>query len=72
MSPTFDQPYQYLTFMSPLSIDRATALGKFIASNANNHPEANNVRERLTAQVNAYFRGYRGILGLAYLELLAV
>jgi methyltransferase family protein len=35
-------------------------------------PDAAEVRERARSQRDAYFRGYRGILGLGYLQLLAV
>jgi hypothetical protein len=36
------------------------------------HPDADEARDRARRQRDAYFRGYRGILGLAYLQLLAV
>jgi hypothetical protein len=36
------------------------------------HPNAQRVRERAQAQGFAYFQGYRGVLGMAYLALVAV
>jgi len=44
---------------------------RWLAGHADDHPEAAAVRARMVAQSNAYFRGYRGVLGMAYLELLA-
>jgi cyclopropane fatty-acyl-phospholipid synthase-like methyltransferase len=44
---------------------------RWLAENPAAHPEAPAVRERMRAQGNAYFRGYRGVLGMAYFELLA-
>jgi SAM-dependent methyltransferase len=43
----------------------------WLAGHPPEHPDAAAVRTRLHAQSNAYFKGYRGILGMAYLELLA-
>ena len=45
---------------------------RWLAGHPNEHPAAGGVSAALLAQNNAYFRGYRGILGMAYLELLAV
>jgi hypothetical protein len=44
----------------------------WLARHGPDHPDAADVRQRAKDQRDAYFRGYRGILGLAYLELLAV
>jgi len=42
------------------------------AQHAPDHPDAEEVRRRARAQQSGYFGGYRGVLGLAYLRLLAV
>jgi predicted O-methyltransferase YrrM len=44
----------------------------WLADHEPGHPDEAEVRERARRQRDAYFRGYRGILGLAYLQLLAV
>lgn len=44
----------------------------WLAGHEPDHADAVEVRERAKRQRDAYFRGYRGILGLAYLQLLAV
>ena len=44
----------------------------WLALHGPDHPDAAEVRARAQAQRDAYFRGYRGILGLAYLQLIAV
>ncbi len=44
----------------------------WLATNDPAHPDAAEVRDRARRQRDAYFRGYRGILGLGYLQLLAV
>ena len=44
----------------------------WLAEHDPDDPDAPEVRERAQRQRDAYFRGYRGILGLAYLQLLAV
>ncbi len=44
----------------------------WLAEHGIDHPDAEEVRARAKRQRDAYFRGYRGILGLAYLQLLAV
>jgi len=44
----------------------------WLAPHAPDHPEAAEVRGLAERQHAAYFCGYRGILGLAYLELVAV
>lgn len=45
---------------------------RWLAAHPSDDPHADAVRARLEAQQNAYHRGYRGVLGMAYLELLAV
>jgi cyclopropane fatty-acyl-phospholipid synthase-like methyltransferase len=45
---------------------------RWLAEHDADHPDAAEVRARAQRQRNAYLRGYRGILGLAYLQLLAV
>ena len=45
---------------------------RWLAEHPAEHPSAAEVHGRLLAQQNAYYRGYRGILGMAYLELLAI
>jgi SAM-dependent methyltransferase len=45
---------------------------RWLAGHPADHPEAERVRELAARQRSAYLGGYRGILGLAYLELLAV
>jgi predicted O-methyltransferase YrrM len=44
----------------------------WLAEHDPDHTDAPEVRARAQRQRDAYFRGYRGILGLAYLQLLAV
>jgi SAM-dependent methyltransferase len=44
----------------------------WLAGHAPDHPDAAEVRAKATRQRDAYLRGYRGVMGLAYLELLAV
>jgi hypothetical protein len=44
----------------------------WLAEHGPDDPGADEVRARAKRQRDAYFRGYRGILGLAYLQLLAV
>jgi cyclopropane fatty-acyl-phospholipid synthase-like methyltransferase len=45
---------------------------RWLASHPADHPDAASVRERATRQSDAYFRGYRGVLGMAYLAMFAV
>ena len=45
---------------------------RWLASNPTDHPDARSVREKLEIQRNAYFRGYRGTLGMAYLAMFAI
>jgi cyclopropane fatty-acyl-phospholipid synthase-like methyltransferase len=45
---------------------------RWLASHPADHPDARNIREAAAAQSDAYFRGYRGVLGMAYLGLIAV
>ena len=53
---------------------RATppAYARWLAEHAADDPEADEVRALAERQRAAYFGGYRGVLGLGYLELLAV
>lgn len=44
----------------------------WLAQHPADHPDAAEVRSLSQRQQHAYFRGYRGILGMAYLSLLAV
>lgn len=44
----------------------------WLAAHPPTHPDAEEVRSRMRRQQEAYFRGYRGVLGMAYLSLLAV
>lgn len=44
----------------------------WLAEHGSSHPDFGEVRERASRQRDAYFRGYRGVLGMAYLALLAV
>jgi hypothetical protein len=44
---------------------------RWLAEHPGDHADKASVRARMLAQSNAYFRGYRGVLGMAYLELLA-
>lgn len=45
---------------------------RWLAAHPADHPEAEEVRERSARQRAAYFRGYRGVLGMAYVGLVAV
>jgi SAM-dependent methyltransferase len=45
---------------------------RWLASNPVDDPDAPSVRDKAEIQRNAYFRGYRGILGMAYLAMFAV
>ncbi|WP_214404213.1 SAM-dependent methyltransferase [Pseudonocardia lacus] len=45
---------------------------RWLAAHAPDHPDADEVRARAARQRAGYFGGYRGVLGLAYLGLLAV
>jgi SAM-dependent methyltransferase len=45
---------------------------RWLAEHGSDHPEADDVRALTARQHTAYFGGYRGILGLAYLHLVAV
>lgn len=44
---------------------------KWLANHPADHPDAADVRERAQKQSDVYFRGYRGVLGMAYLALFA-
>lgn len=50
----------------------AARYARWLANNPADHPDAPGVRERLERQRDAYFRGYRSILGMAYLAMFAV
>lgn len=50
----------------------AAAYARWLAEHDADDPEADEVRELAARQRSAYFSGYRGVLGLGYLELLAV
>lgn len=50
----------------------AACYARWLASHPAGHPDAAEVRARAQAQRAAYFGGYRGVLGLAYLCLVAV
>ena len=50
----------------------AAAYARWLAEHDADDPEADEVRTLAERQRSAYFSGYRGILGLGYLELLAV
>jgi SAM-dependent methyltransferase len=45
---------------------------RWLAEHEADHPDAEEVRALAARQHTAYFDGYRGILGLAYLQLVAV
>jgi SAM-dependent methyltransferase len=44
----------------------------WLAEHEPDHPDAAEVRERAARQRNSYLNGYRGTLGMAYLQLIAV
>ena len=44
----------------------------WLATHPTDHPDADEVRDRAAGQRNGYLRGYRGVLGMAYLQLVAV
>jgi len=50
----------------------AARYARWLASHPEHHPDAQNVRDSAVRQSDAYFRGYRGVLGMAYLAMLAV
>ena len=50
----------------------ATGYARWLAEHPDDDPDAVEVRELAARQHAAYFGGYRGILGLAYLQLVAV
>lgn len=43
----------------------------WLATNSTTHPEYSSIRDKALRQRDAYFHGYRGVLGMAYLCLLA-
>lgn len=46
--------------------------GEWLAQHGSDHPSYADVHRRMSDQQAGYFRGYRGVLGFAYLCLLAV
>lgn len=44
----------------------------WLAGHPSDHPEAVGIRERAASQRASYLDGYRGVLGMGYLQLLAV
>lgn len=50
----------------------AAVYSRWLAAHPTDHPDAEHMRQRAAEQRAAYFGGYRGILGLAYLGLVAV
>jgi hypothetical protein len=83
--PDLPPVHDDLTFLSPLSADRAGRLVRFVARDQRgtvlehwradhdaDHPDADEVRDRAARQLAGYFAGYRGVLGMAYLGLVAV
>ena len=57
----------------PDLVELAVAAGFMpVAVHGPDHPDAAEVRARAERQRVGYLRGYRGILGMAYLALLAV
>jgi cyclopropane fatty-acyl-phospholipid synthase-like methyltransferase len=49
----------------------AASWATWLANHPGSHPDASAVREDSRRHRDAYFRGYRGILGMAYLALIA-
>lgn len=45
---------------------------RWLTEHASQDPQAESVRERIRSQHTRYFEGYRGVLGLGYLKLIAV
>ncbi len=45
---------------------------RWLAHHPVGHPDAAEVRDRAAQQRNGYLRGYRGVLGMGYLQLIAV
>lgn len=50
----------------------AAGWATWLAEHGTDHPDAPPVLERAARQPAAYLRGHRGVLGMAYLSLLAV
>jgi hypothetical protein len=50
----------------------AARYATWLATHSAQHPDAAEVSAKARRQRDAYFRGYRGVLGMAYLELLAM
>ena len=50
----------------------AARYARWLAGHSEDHPDAQSVRDLAANQSDAYFRGYRGVLGMAYLAMLAV
>lgn len=49
----------------------AARYARWLAEHPEEHTDTASIRAQMVARSNAYFKGYRGILGMAYLELLA-
>ena len=45
---------------------------RWLKDHSPDHPDAPEIRARALKQGHAYFRGYRGVLGMAYLAMFAV
>lgn len=56
------------TFESGIS----ACYARWLAGHDTNDPDSEDVRQRAQRQRVAYLHGYRGVLGMAYLELLAI
>jgi SAM-dependent methyltransferase len=50
----------------------SACFARWLADHGPEHSDAEEVRRKARRQRDAYLRGYRGILGMAYLQLLAV
>ncbi|NOK62513.1 MAG: putative protein YjhP-like [Chloroflexi bacterium AL-W] len=50
----------------------AAAYAEWLANNRSSHPDYAEVLRRASSHREAYYRGYRGIMGMAYVCLLAV
>ena len=58
--------------MGHLRVGLHPGYARWLAEHDPDDPDAAEVRDRAARQHQGYFQGYRGILGLAYLQLLAV
>lgn len=50
----------------------AAGYARMLVDHESDHPDAPEVRQLIARQHAGYFGGYRGVLGLAYLHLVAV